>query len=73
MQGDLTQLAVAVCAWSATSAAGTAGPRVEQLLLPCASWSCLLDKLVPTNRCHFTWLFRDWWGMDGDGGQAESK
>lgn len=67
MQGDLTQLAVAVCAWSATSA------RVEQLLPPCASWSRLLDKLVPTNRCHCTWLFRDWWGMDGDGGQAESK
>lgn len=71
MQGDLTQLAVAVCAWSATSAAGTA--RVEQLLLPCASWSRLLDKLVPKNQCHFTQLFRDWWGMDGDGGQAESK
>lgn len=68
---DKAQMAVAVCTWSATSAAGAAELHVEQLL--CASWSHFLDQLVPTNWCHFTWLFRDWWGMGGSGAQAAPR
>lgn len=70
MQVDEAQLALAVCTWSATSAAGAAEPHMEQLLPLCASWSRVLDQLVPTKWCHFTWLFRDWWGTDGSGGQT---
>lgn len=46
-------MAVAVCTWSATSAAGAAEPRVEQLLLLWAPWAPLLDQQIgATSRGH---------------------
>lgn len=46
MQVDKTQMAVAVCTWSAPTAAGAAEPPEEQLLLLCAPWARLLDQQI---------------------------